>query len=132
MKIALVLLVATAILIAWRRAAHSQPGSAAGQKLAHMVFFTLNDNTPAAKQKLVDACKKYLSKHPGEVYFSAGARAEALDRPVNDREFDVALHIVFADKSAHDKYQDAPRHNEFIAENKDNWKKVRVFDSLVD
>jgi hypothetical protein len=43
----------------------------------------------------------------------------------------VALHIYFKDQAAHDKYQDAPRHKQFIDENKDNWKKVRVFDSVV-
>ena len=39
--------------------------------------------------------------------------------------------ITFKDKAAHDKYQDADKHKQFIEENKDNWKKVRVFDSLV-
>jgi hypothetical protein len=99
--------------------------------IAHNVFFALKDNAPAAKKKLVDACKKYLTKHPGEVFFAAGTLAEDLDRPVNDRDFDVGLHIVFKDKASHDKYQDAKRHKEFIEENKDNWKKVRVFDSVV-
>ena len=51
---------------------------------------------------------------------------------VNDRDFDVALHIVFADQAAHDLYQDAELHHRFIAENKAKWKKVRVFDSVVD
>ena len=57
---------------------------------------------------------------------------KALRAPVNDRDFDVALHIVFKDRAAHDQYQDAPRHKQFIDENKDNWKKVRVFDSEVE
>ena len=39
-----------------------------------MVYFTLKDNSPAAKKKLVDACKKYLKDHDGTVYFSAGIR----------------------------------------------------------
>ena len=99
--------------------------------LAHNVYFALKDNSVDAKKKLVDACKKYLSSHPGEVFFAAGTRAEDLTREVNDRDFDVALHIVFKDKAAHDTYQDHERHKQFIAENKDNWKKVRVFDSVV-
>jgi hypothetical protein len=106
----------------------TEPG---GTLLAHDVYFTLKDNSVEAKKKLVDACRKHLSKHAGEVFFAAGVRAEELNRPVNDRDFDVALHIVFKDQAAHDKYQDAPRHKQFIDENKDNWKKVRVFDSLV-
>ena len=52
-----------------------------------------------------------------------------LDRSVNDRDFDVGLHLVFKDRAAHDLYQNAPRHLQFIEENKATWKKVRVFDS---
>jgi hypothetical protein len=99
--------------------------------LSHDVYFSLKDNSPAAKQKLVDACKKYLSGHEGEVFFATGMRAEEFKRDVNDQGFDVALQIVFKDMKSHDKYQDAKRHLEFIAENKDNWTKVRVFDSMV-
>jgi Stress responsive A/B Barrel Domain len=99
--------------------------------LAHNVFFTLKDKSPEAKKKLVDACKKYLSKHPGTVFFAAGTLCEELDRPVNDRDFDVGLHVIFKTKADQDRYQDAPLHLQFIAENKDNWAKVRVFDSVV-
>jgi hypothetical protein len=102
-----------------------------GSQMAHMVFFNLKDSTPAAKQKLVAACRKYLSGHDGEVYFSTGARDEEMKREVNDTTFDVALHIVFRDKASYEKYSQAPRHLQFIAENKDGWAKVRVFDSWV-
>ena len=54
-----------------------------------------------------------------------------LDRPVNDRDFDVGLHVVFEDRAAHDEYQPSERHEKFIAENKHLWNKVRVFDSDV-
>jgi hypothetical protein len=100
--------------------------------LAHNVYFSLKDNSPAARQKLLAACNKYLAKHPGTVFFAAGVLAEALKREVNDREFDVGLHIIFTDQAAHDRYQDAPAQLQFIAENKDNWKKVRVFDSVAE
>jgi hypothetical protein len=97
--------------------------------LVHNVFFALQDASPAARQRLLAACEKYLTKHPGIVYFACGVLAEELNREVNDREFDVALHIVFASQAAHDQYQDAPTHHQFIEENRANWKKVRVFDS---
>jgi hypothetical protein len=116
--------------LAWNQRT-TEAADAKEPMIAHMVYFSLKDNSPAAKEKLVAACKKYLSKHPGEVYFGAGTLAEEFKRPVNDRDFDVALHIVFKDKKSHDQYQDAPRHNQFIEENKENWKKVRVFDSAV-
>jgi hypothetical protein len=99
--------------------------------LAHMVYFSLKDNSAAEQKKLVDACKKHLSKHAGEVFFAAGTLAGDLKREVNDLDFDVALHMVFLNKAAHDKYQVADRHEDFIKENKANWKKVRVFDSYV-
>ena len=73
----------------------------------------------------------HVEKHFGEVFYSAGVLAEDLKRPVNDLNFDVALHIVFNDKASQDKYQDAPRHLEFIDKNKSLWKSVRVFDSYV-
>lgn len=97
--------------------------------LAHNVFFSLNDNSAAARQRLVDACHKYLTGHPGTVFYAAGILADAYARPVNVRDFDVGLHVIFADRAAHDAYQVAPRHLQFIEENKANWKQVRVFDN---
>jgi hypothetical protein len=104
---------------------------AADGVLSHDVFFSLKDASEPAKAKLVAACQKYLTAHEGTVFFSVGTLAPDLKRDVNDRDFDVALHVTFKDKASHDKYQEAPRHKQFIAENQDNWKKVRVFDSYV-
>jgi hypothetical protein len=100
--------------------------------LAHNVYFTLKDNSDAAKEAMVAACRKYLTDHPGVVFFACGTLCPALDRPVNDRDFDIALHVIFDTQAAHDLYQDAQRHHQFIAENRDNWAKVRVFDSEVE
>ena len=99
--------------------------------LAHMVYFTLKDASPAAQQALIEACYKYLKGHPGEVYFSAGTLVPDLARPVNDRAFHVCLNVVFESRKAQDDYQVAPRHIQFIEENKPNWAQVRVFDSYV-
>ncbi len=100
--------------------------------LSHDVYFSLKDNSPEAKKKLAAACKKYLSGHPGEVFFAAGTLAEEISWDISDRDFDVALHIVFKDKAAHDKYQDSKQHQQFMEENQDNWTKLRVFDSVVE
>jgi hypothetical protein len=98
-------------------------------QLAHMVYFTLNEPTDANVQQLVDACKKYLDGHPGVVYFSVGTLNKELARPVNDHGYQVALNVVFESREAHDQYQVAERHLQFINEQKPNWKQVRVFDS---
>jgi hypothetical protein len=98
--------------------------------LVHNVYFSLKDNSKPAQDKLLAACKKYLTGHPGTVFFACGTLAQELRREVNDRDFDVALHIIFQDQATHDQYQEAAQHQKFIAENKANWKKVRVFDSI--
>jgi hypothetical protein len=94
-----------------------------------MVYFTLEDNSPARVDELLEQCQKYLDNHPGLQYFAVGKLNTDLSRSVNDKGFDVSLHTVFSDRAAHDAYQVEPRHLEFIANNKDNWKQVRVFDS---
>lgn len=99
--------------------------------LSHDVYFTLKDKSEAARSRLVAACEKYLKGHPGEVFFAAGRLAPDLAREVNDREFDVALHIVFRSKADHDRYQSHERHKKFIEENQAGWARVRVFDSYV-
>ena len=101
------------------------------KQVAHMVFFTLKESTNETVQALIDACNCYLTDHDGVVYYSVGARGAEFNRPVNNQIYDVGLHVVFADKAAHDAYQTAPRHLTFIAENKDSWEAVDIFDSYV-
>ena len=105
--------------------------SAAGPQLGHMVYFRLKDNSPAAIDKLVASCRQHLSGHPGTVFFGVGTRDFELNREVNVQDFDVALQLVFQNRAAHDRYQAADRHQSFIAENKENWAGVRVFDAHV-
>ena len=99
--------------------------------LGHMVYFTLKDKSAAAIEKMLQACKKYLTGHPGTKLFAVGTVVPDLTRPVNQTDFDVALQMVFDTREAHDAYQIAPRHLQFIEENKANWEKVRVFDAYV-
>jgi len=96
--------------------------------LAHSVYFTLKDRSPEAAEALVAACREHLTGHPGEVAFSVGTLAD-YDRHVNDREWDVFLLVVFESRAAHDAYQTAPRHQQFVADNATGWAKVRVFDA---
>jgi hypothetical protein len=97
--------------------------------LVHNVYFTLKDGSPESTRKLTEACHKYLTSHDGGVFFAAGGLVEDLQRPVNQRDFHVGLCVIFKNKAAHDAYQTHPRHLQFIAENKDTWAQVRVYDS---
>ncbi len=97
--------------------------------LVHNVYFSLQDTSAEAVDRLVRACHALLSGHPGTEFFAAGVLAEDCQRDVNDRDFQVSLHIVYTDKAAHDRYQISESHQQFIAENKENWRQVRIFDS---
>ena len=119
-------LAALALLGACKSAA-AQPSST--PMLVHCVYFTLREDTPAARQRLIEGCYANLAPIEGIRHFWAGERDEGLVRDVNDKDFDVALTVVFRDRAAHDRYQPDERHQRFIAANKDNWEKVRVFDS---
>ena len=101
----------------------------AASQLGHMVYFKLKDDSSASIAKHVEACQKYLTGHPGVVYFGIGTRTPDLNRPVNDKEFDVALQVVFENRAAHDVYQTHPRHIQFIEETKPTWASARVFDA---
>jgi quinol monooxygenase YgiN len=85
--------------------------------LSHAVYFTLKHRTPEAAATLVAACRKHLTGHPGTVAFSVGTLAD-YDRT-----------IVFESRAAHDAYQVADRHEQFIAEAAPTWARVRVFDA---
>ena len=84
------------------------------QHLIHDVYFTLNDDSEAARSKLVEDYYKYLSDHPGIVFFAAGEMVKSHKRDVNVRDWDVSLHIVFKSEDHHDQYQQAPDHHKFI------------------
>lgn len=103
-----------------------------GKKMiAHNVYFTLQDGSDEAQTQMAAACHQYLSGHAGEVYFAVGKRKTEFTREVNDLDFHICLNIVFEDQKSHDEYQQAERHFQFIDENKDKWKHVRVFDSVL-
>ncbi len=100
-------------------------------QISHNVYFTLKDQSADKQEALIEACNKYLKPQPGVVFFSAGARDPSYQRDVNDTDFDVALTLVFDSVAEHDRYQEDETHGTFIAEQKDNWAQVRVFDARV-
>jgi len=110
----------------------SPSGEGKSPALAHNVYFTLHDNSPAARARLVAACYQYLRDHPGVAYFAAGQIVSEHTREVNVRDWDVGLHVVFASKADHDLYQKAGSHLKFIEENQANWRTVRVFDTYIE
>lgn len=110
----------------------AKPMTKAAKPLAHMVFFGLKDRSPEARAEFVKSCQKNLGGHDGTVYFSVGTIAEdVVEQGVSVRDFDVALHLVFDSKESKDKYLKDPRHDAFVAENREKFAGVRVFDSYI-
>ena len=128
----LILVLCIALLTAGGCSSQANPSFGDTHMLAHNVYFTLNDASQEKKTELVQECHTYLKDHHGVVFFAAGTLSAEHDRPVNDRDFDVALHVIFDSAASQDTYQTAPDHLTFIERNKGNWKQVRVFDSLVE
>jgi hypothetical protein len=121
-----------AFLLAVSFSVVSAADSKTGPKLAHMVFFTLKDRSPEAREKFIASCHKYLTGHQGVSFFAVGTIADDVNEgAVSVRDFDVSLHAVFASKEDEATYLKHPRHLQFVEENKANFEKVRVFDSYV-
>jgi hypothetical protein len=101
--------------------------------LAHMVFFQLKDRSAESRQKFAESTRKHLGGIEGVTYFSVGTLAEDPDvqEPVSVKDFDVALHVVFPSKAAKAAYLKNPHHDAFVAENKDQFAQVQVFDSFL-
>lgn len=100
-------------------------------QIAHMVYFKLIDNSESAIKAIMNDCNILLNDLAGTVYYSAGTLAKDFQRDINDRDWDVALHVVFKTKADHDRYQDHRRHKQFVTAHSANIKKIRVFDALV-
>lgn len=98
--------------------------------LVHSVFFTLREDSPAARARLVADCRT-LSVIDGVELLEVGVRDESQTREVNDQEFDVALTVGFRDAAALARYIDHPVHQELLAKNGASFAKVRVFDADV-
>jgi hypothetical protein len=99
--------------------------------IAHNVYFTLSDNSPAAVRAMVADCRRYLADMPGIVFYAGGTPYDA-DRASSDADFDASVHVVFENRAALDAYMAAPKHLELIEKYRHNWKDVRAFDSCLD
>jgi len=90
--------------------------------IMHSTYFKLkNGSSQDTRESYMGACREYLSASKGMMSFWVGERAVGAERPVNDRNFDIAMHQVFLNKDAFERYngQD-PRHDQFVAE-VDRW-----------
>ena len=99
----------------------------------HSTYFKVTDDN--ARDVYLDASREYLSTSKGMLSFWVGSRDASAQHPVNDRDFDVAMHQVFLNLDAFTQYNGTdPRHEEFVkeVESKAPGTTRRVLDSYLD
>lgn len=94
---------------------------------SHVVIFWTDPANAQSPDQLMAACHQYLKSLPGVLHFHVGKMAGS-HREVVDQTYQVALNLVFPDKQTQDEYQVHPRHLEFVAKNRQLWKRVVVYD----
>ena len=95
---------------------------------SHVVIFWTDPKKPNAAEDLIAGAKKSLAGIPGILHFHVGKMVPS-HRPVVDQSYQVALNIVFADKTAQDTYQDHPMHQDFVEKAfKPNCARVVIYD----
>ncbi|HEY2837540.1 MAG TPA: Dabb family protein [Pirellulales bacterium] len=123
-------LFAFSFAIAWQARIAKSDDAKEQKNLSHNIYFSLADPTPENKQRLIEACNKYLAPHPGVLYFATGTICEEKGM-FADRDYDVALVMTFKDRKALGVYARTPEHQRFVAETTPLFKKVRIFDADV-
>lgn len=100
--------------------------------LIHAVFFWVREGgSREDAEKIVEGCKKHLTKIPTVVRLEAGVPA-GTGRDVVDSSYGAGLHVEFEDIAGHDVYQDHPDHLAFIEECHKHWSKVVVYDTILE
>lgn len=94
---------------------------------SHVVIFWTDPTNPKSAEGLIAGCHEFLEPIPGVIQFHVGKMVSS-HRDVVDQTYQVALNLIFPDKKAQDDYQIHPRHLEFVAQNKQYWKRVLVYD----
>ena len=98
--------------------------------LVHTVFFKFTESsTEADVQSCADDARNLLGKIETVKALYVGSPADTEVRPVSVRDFDLSLTVLFENIDDQNVYQDHPLHDEFIANSKENWAKVSVYDA---
>ncbi len=97
--------------------------------MEHHVYFWLKDEYlgDAEREQFETGLDKLLALD-GIERGHWGRPAAVADRPVVDKSFHYALSLEFASLAAHDEYQTAPGHKEFLNNFSSWWTQVKIYD----
>jgi hypothetical protein len=94
--------------------------------ILHNVFFWLKTPEPTTISEFIEELKK-LEKIAEVKQLHIGVPAPII-RAVVDNSYSVALTVFFMDLKGHDAYQIHEEHKLFLANNKEKWSKVQIYD----
>ena len=94
--------------------------------IIHNVFFWLKTPTTEMISGFIEELKK-LEKILEIKQIHVGVPAPII-RAVIDNSYSVALTVFFVDLKGHDAYQVHELHKIFLANNKEKWSKVQIYD----
>jgi len=94
--------------------------------LVHTVFFWLK---PGVDRVAFRRQVETLAGIPGLTACHVGVPAATQARPVIDASYDVALITVMPDLATHDAYQVHALHLAFLANCREQWSRVQVYDA---
>ena len=97
--------------------------------LVHQVYFWLKKDLTDVQRATFDKGVKSLISIKTIKYGDVGKPGATGDRPVVDKSYDYALLTVFEDVKGHDAYMVDPIHEKFLADCKELWEKVVVYDA---
>ncbi|MDW3209206.1 MAG: Dabb family protein [Reichenbachiella sp.] len=99
-------------------------------KFAHSVLIWLNNPDNASDRQKIEKGLKELIENSDYIR-SAHLGVPALTaRDVVDNSYTYHLMVTFGSKEEQDKYQVEPAHKKFLADCKNLWSKVLIYDSI--
>lgn len=97
--------------------------------ITHCVYFTLNDKSSETLSAFLEDSRMF-GKNISEIqWIHVGTPMPGANRPIHDKDFDVAIVSAFASAQTLQAYLDHPDHVDYCERNKAIWKQLRVFDA---
>jgi hypothetical protein len=97
--------------------------------LVHSVFFTLKDGVSEQEKAAFINQARLLGNIETVHSMYLGTPAATPDRPVIQKNYDVAVTVLLDSLEDHDVYQVHQIHQDFIANNSHLWENVVIYDS---
>ncbi len=99
--------------------------------ILHSVYFYFRDDTPGdvyeqQRERIFD-----LNNRLDVVQLTFAGPPAGIKRDVVDNDYGMSLHMLFQDENDLQKYQDHELHQKFLADFKEYWTGVKVYDTSV-